>query len=62
MMVDDKNYDNVFLQYDITVEKGRAHMGVYLIRSNARMKMVQEKYKTANTQELSSKMNATEKE
>jgi len=62
MLVDNKNYDNAFLQYDIAVEKGRNDMGMYVIRANSRMKMVQEKYKTANTQELRSKMNVTEKE
>jgi len=62
MLVDDKNYDDAFLQYDMAVEKGRTDIDMYEIRASARIKMVQEKYQTTNTQELRSKMNATEKE
>ncbi len=62
MQINDKNYDDAFLQYDKAVEKGRTDMDMYVIRANARMKMVQEKYQTTNTQQLRSKMNATEKE
>jgi tetratricopeptide (TPR) repeat protein len=62
MLVVDKNYDDAFVQYDKAVEKGRTDIDMYEIRAIARMKMVQEKYNTTNTQELRSKMNATEKE
>ncbi len=62
MLVNENNYDDAFVQYDKAVELGRTDMDMYVIRSNARMKMVQGKYKTTNTQELRSKMNATEKE
>jgi hypothetical protein len=35
---------------------------MYKIRTEARMKMVQDKYHTENAQELRNKMNATEKQ
>lgn len=62
MLAGEKKYDAAFVQFDKAVELGRTDMDMYLIRSNTRMKMVQEKYKTTNTQELRSKMNPTEKE
>jgi tetratricopeptide (TPR) repeat protein len=62
MLVDQKDYDGGFAQYDKAVEMGRTDMDMYVIRSNARMKMVQQKYNTTNTQELRSKMTTTEKE
>ncbi|OLY93289.1 Tetratricopeptide repeat-containing protein [Cnuella takakiae] len=57
-----QHYEAAFAQYDKAVEMGRTDMDMYVIRSNARMKMVQAKYGTNNTQELRSKMTATEKE
>lgn len=62
MMISEKKYDEAFIQYDKAVELGRTDLDMYVIRSNARMKMVQDKYGTTNTQELRSKMTAEEKE
>jgi tetratricopeptide (TPR) repeat protein len=62
MLAGGKKYDAAFTQFDKAVALGRNDMDMYVIRSNARMKMVQEKYQTTNTQELRSKMNPTEKE
>jgi tetratricopeptide (TPR) repeat protein len=62
MGVKDGNYTEAFVQYDKAVELGRTDVDMYKIRTEARMKMVQDKYKTENAQELRSKMNATEKQ
>jgi len=62
MLISEKKYDAGFEQYDKAVALGRTDLDMYIIRSNARMKMVQDKYHTNNTQELSSKMTAAEKE
>lgn len=62
MFVDERRYDDAFVQYDKAVSMGKTDMDMYVIRSNARMKMVQEKYNTTNAQELRSKMTSTEKQ
>jgi len=62
ILTDKKEYDAGFAEYDKAVEMGKTDMDMYVIRSNARMKKVQQKYKTTNTQELRSKMTPTEKE
>ena len=62
ILTDQKKYDAGFIEYDKAVEMGRTDMDMYLIRSNARMKMVQDKYHTTNTQELRSKMTPAEKD
>lgn len=62
MMADEKKYDEAFVQYDKAVSMGKADLEMYTIRSNARMKMVQQKYGTNNAQELRSKMTAGEKD
>ncbi len=62
MGVKEGDYDAAFVQYDKAVELGRTDMDMYKIRTEARMKMVQDKYKTENAQELRSKMNETEKQ
>lgn len=61
MLVDAKKYDEAFVQYDKAVAMGKADLEMYEARSNARMKMVQEKYGTTNAQELRAKMTAQEK-
>jgi tetratricopeptide (TPR) repeat protein len=60
MAAKEGNYDAAFVQYDKAVELGRTDIDMYKIRSGARMKMVQDKYKTENAQELRNKMTATE--
>jgi len=61
MCFSEKKYDDAFAQYDKAVSMGKADLEMYTIRSNARMKMMQDKYGTTNAQELRSKMTATEK-
>ncbi len=51
-----------FEYYDKAVAMGRTDVDMYKIRAGARMKMVQDKYKTTNAQELRSKMTPKEKE
>jgi lipoprotein NlpI len=60
MAAKEGDYDAAFVQYDKAVELGRTDIDMYKIRSGARMKMVQDKYKTENAQELRNKMTATE--
>jgi tetratricopeptide (TPR) repeat protein len=62
MAVKEGRYDAAFQQYDKAVEMGKADVDMYKIRTEARMKMVQDKYKTENAQELRAKMTATEKQ
>jgi tetratricopeptide (TPR) repeat protein len=56
------NYDQAFKYYDEAVDMGRTDLDMYVIRTNARMKMVQDKYGTSVAQELRTKMTAKEKE
>jgi tetratricopeptide (TPR) repeat protein len=56
------NYDKAFEYYDQAVSQGRTDLDMYVIRTNARMKMVQDKYGTNNAQELRAKMTALERE
>jgi len=56
------DYGKAFEYYDKAVAQGRTDMDMYVIRTNARMKMVQDKYKTTNTQELRDKMTPVEKD
>ena len=62
MLIEEKKYDDAFVQYDKAVSMGKADMDMYVIRTEGRMKMVQDKYKTTNAQELRSKMTPVEKE
>ena len=62
MLADEKKYDDAFVQYDKAVSMGKADLEMFTIRSNSRLKMVQQKYGTNNAQELRSKMTAGEKE
>ena len=56
------NYDKAFEYYDKAVSQGRTDLDMYVIRTNARMKMVQDKYGTTNAQELRAKMTERERE
>ncbi len=62
MFVKQGKYDQAFENYDIAVDAGRTDLDMYIIRTNARMKMVQDKYGTSVAQELRTKMTAKEKE
>ena len=62
MLTHENKYNDAFAEYDKAVAMGRNDMDMYKIRTDARMKMVQDKYGTNNTQELRSKMTPQEKE
>jgi tetratricopeptide (TPR) repeat protein len=62
MYVKQGKYDEAFENYDKAVDAGRTDLDMYVIRTNARMKMVQDKYGTSVAQELRAKMTAKEKE
>jgi tetratricopeptide (TPR) repeat protein len=57
----EKKYDEAFSDYDKAVKHGKNDVNMYSIRSNARIKQMQDKYKTQNGNELAKKMNAGEK-
>lgn len=54
------NYDAAFAAYDRAVVQGRTDMEMYEIRTEARIKQMQDRYGTTNAQELRAKMNPTE--
>jgi cytochrome c-type biogenesis protein CcmH/NrfG len=56
------DYDAAFAAYDQAVAMGHTGAAMYQIRAEARLKQVQDKYGTTNTQELRSKMTPTETE
>ena len=62
MYVTHGKYDDAFIYYDKAVDAGKTDLDMYVIRTNARMKMVQDKYGTTVAQELRAKMSAKEKE
>jgi tetratricopeptide (TPR) repeat protein len=62
MLVQGKNFEAAFAAYDVAVSLGRTDMDMYIIRSDASLKMMENKYHTTNAQELRSKMTAAEKE
>jgi tetratricopeptide (TPR) repeat protein len=62
MYVKQGKYDEAFENYDKAVDGGRTDLEMYVIRTNARMKMVQDKYGTSVAQELRAKMTAKEKD
>lgn len=61
MLASEKKYADAFVQYDKAVSMGKTDVDMYTIRTNTRMREVQEKYGTTNTQELRSKMSESEK-
>lgn len=61
MMLKDRHYDDAFAGYDKAVELGKADLEIYQIRTEARLKQVQDKYNTTDIKELSSKMTQQEK-
>jgi tetratricopeptide (TPR) repeat protein len=54
------DYDAAFVAYDEAVAKGRTDARMYEIRSQARIKQMENKYGTNNVQELRSKMTPEE--
>jgi tetratricopeptide (TPR) repeat protein len=61
-LMDEKKYDEAFVQYDKAVSMGKTDLEMYDIRASARIRMAQDKYNTTNTQELRSKMTPKETE
>ncbi len=55
------DYAGAFADYDQAVAMGRTGAGMYQIRSEARLKQMQQKYGTTNAGELRSKMTPEEK-
>ncbi len=58
--VRDGNYDAAFAAYDRAVVQGRTDMEMYRIRTEARIKQMEETYGTVDAQELRAKMNPTD--
>lgn len=54
------DYDAAFDAYDRAIVLGRTDMEMYRIRTEARVKQMEEKYGTVNAQELRAKMNPTD--
>ncbi|MBZ5859226.1 tetratricopeptide repeat protein [Flavihumibacter profundi] len=62
MLVARKKFEEAFIQYDKGVSLGKTDLEMYIARSEARLKMMENKYHTTNAQELRAKMTASEKE
>jgi hypothetical protein len=54
------DYDAAFAAYDRAVVQGRTDLEMYRIRTEARIKQMEEKYGTTNAQELRAAMNPTD--
>lgn len=54
------DYDAAFAAYDTAVVQGRNDVEMYRIRSEARLKQMEEKYGTTSAQELRGRMNPTD--
>lgn len=54
------DYDTAFASYDAAMAKGKTGAGMYQIRSEARIKQMQDKYGTTNVQQLRGKMTPQE--
>jgi len=54
------DYDAAFAAYDRAVVQGRTDMAMYQIRTEARIKQMEERYDTTNAQELRAAMSPTE--
>ncbi|WP_336514877.1 tetratricopeptide repeat protein [Pollutibacter soli] len=61
MYIKEGNYADAFVSYDKAVAKGKTDLDMYQIRTNARIKQVQQKYGTDNANTLAQKMTAEEK-
>lgn len=61
MMIKINNYDDAFLAYDKVLELGKNDLEIYQIRTEARLKQMQQKYVTTNIKELSERMTKDEK-
>ncbi|WP_353719902.1 tetratricopeptide repeat protein [Dyadobacter sp. 676] len=61
MMVKTGNYDDAFAAYDKALDLGKNDLEIYQIRTEARLKQIQQKYGTTDIKELSGKMTKQEK-
>ena len=61
MMLKDRKYNEAFVAYDKAVDLGKADLEIYQIRTEARLKQVQDKYNSTDVKELSGKMSQQEK-
>ncbi|MEJ2005712.1 MAG: hypothetical protein P8X57_12280 [Cyclobacteriaceae bacterium] len=61
MYVQSHEYDKAFAAYDEAVAMGRTDMDMYIIRSEAGLKMLEHKYGTTKAQDLRSQMTDEEK-
>lgn len=56
-----KQYDQAFAQYNLVEALGKTDLELYQTLADTRIRMLQEKYNTTNTQQLRSKLSADEK-
>lgn len=61
MMVKAEDYDAAFTAYDKAVDLGKNDLEIYQIRTEARLKQIQQKHATTDIKELSDKMTKQEK-
>jgi tetratricopeptide (TPR) repeat protein len=61
MMIKINNYDDAFTAYDKVLELGKNDLEIYQIRTEARLKQMQQKYVTSDIKELSNRMTKQEK-
>lgn len=61
MYMKEGNYTDAFTSYDKAVATGKNDLEMYQIRTNARIKQMQQKYGTENANTLAQKMTAEEK-
>jgi len=61
MMIKINNYDDAFTAYDKVLELGKNDLEIYQIRTEARLKQMQQKYVTTDINELSKRMTRQEK-
>ncbi|MCF2446889.1 hypothetical protein L0657_23230 [Dyadobacter sp. CY345] len=61
MMIKINNYDDAFVAYDKVLELGKNDLEIYQIRTEARLKQMQQKYVTTDINELSKRMTKQEK-
>ena len=61
MMMKINNYDDAFVAYDKVLELGKNDLEIYQIRTEARLKQLQQKYVTNDSKELSTRLTKQEK-
>lgn len=61
MMVKIRNYEDAFTAYDKVLDLGKNDLEIYQIRTEARLKQIQEKYETKDAKVMAKKMTSQEK-